>query len=188
MQRELLLHWTEFPLNCPGFGRGLFRGNSGGSVIRFISPAMFRKAIVIPALDEIGLWSEAAETLLCGTAIQESGLERVVQEGGGPALGPFQMEPTTHDDIWTNYLTGRPLALKVDGLMIQCLSEHDQLIGNWFYATAMCRVAYLRAPGDLPAADDLPALGAYWKAHYNTAKGAGTAEEWVSNYRSAYPC
>ncbi|MBI3775871.1 MAG: hypothetical protein HY273_10020 [Gammaproteobacteria bacterium] len=35
----------------------------------------------------------------------------------------------------------------------------------------------------LPDADDLPALAAYWKAHYNTAQGKGQ----VQNFMLAYP-
>src|SRR5258708_26545125 len=31
------------------------------------------------------------------------------QLGGGPAVGLFQMEPTTHDDCWTNFLNFRPV-------------------------------------------------------------------------------
>lgn len=155
---------------------------------RSIAPDQFRTSIVAPALDALQLWSQAAENLLCGTALQESGLEHITQMGGGPALGPFQMEPATHDDIWKNYLSGRhDLVLSLDALMLQGVSEHIQLIGNWFYAAAMCRIAYFRAAPPLPDADDIPALAAYWKAHYNTAGGAGTAEEWVANYRSAYP-
>lgn len=55
----------------------------------------------------LGLWSQAAEDLLLGTAIQESGLVHVRQVGG-PALGYWQMEPATHDDIWASFVQHRP--------------------------------------------------------------------------------
>ena len=68
----------------------------------------FTRLIIRPALKIIGLDFRAAEELLLGTALQESRLTYLHQLGGGPALGLFQMEPGTHDDIWTNYLWNRP--------------------------------------------------------------------------------
>lgn len=57
----------------------------------------------------IGGYSEEAENLLMGTAAQESALgEYIRQLGNGPALGIFQMEPETFDDIVRNYLSYRP--------------------------------------------------------------------------------
>ena len=51
------------------------------------------------------LVSQEAENLLMGTAAQESALgEYIRQLGNGPALGIFQMEPETFDDIVRNYL------------------------------------------------------------------------------------
>jgi hypothetical protein len=43
--------------------------------------------------------------LLLGTALTESGdMHYLHQLGNGPALGVYQMEPTTHEDIYDNYL------------------------------------------------------------------------------------
>ncbi|XQZ98796.1 hypothetical protein ACOZ4Y_02380 [Komagataeibacter rhaeticus] len=55
----------------------------------------FKLGIVAPALDMIGLGGAAAINLLTGTALAESGLTYVQQNGGGPALGLWQMEPCT---------------------------------------------------------------------------------------------
>ncbi len=41
-------------------------------------------------------------------------------------------------------------------------------IWNLAYATAMCRVHYLRVPRPLPDAGAVRAMGEYWKRHYNT--------------------
>jgi hypothetical protein len=46
----------------------------------------------------------------------------------------------------------------------------------------MCRVRYLRAPGTLPLANDVGAIAAYWKLHYNTPLGAGTPTEFVAKW------
>ena len=72
-----------------------------------LDPQHFLAYVVRPSLESIGLWSEAAERLLLGTAIAESQLTWLRQHGGGPARGVYQIEPATHDDIWANYLAYR---------------------------------------------------------------------------------
>jgi len=153
----------------------------------------FRELVVRPTLEQIDLWSEAAENLVVGTAVQESRLCFLKQKGGGPALGVYQPEPATHADVWVNFLRFRSgLARKVkalapsNGMLVGSPPphpSHTQLITNLAYATAICRVIYYRRPEPLPAADDIPGLAAYWKQHYNTPRGAGTAMEWEDNYR-----
>jgi hypothetical protein len=147
-----------------------------------INPEHFRELVVRPTIIGMGSWSPAAENLLMGTAIQESGLRSLKQIGGGPALGVFQMEPSTHDDIWMNYLNAR------DDLKYKVLEWHkskvDPSVMTWnlAYATAMARVHYLRVPAPLPAESDIQGLGEYWKKYYNTPAGAGTSDEFVNNY------
>ena len=55
-------------------------------------------------LKDITLYSEDAVDLLMMTAAAESNLGEYLRQINGPALGAFQMEPGTHDDIWKNYL------------------------------------------------------------------------------------
>lgn len=151
-----------------------------------IHPQQLVKAIIDPALKAIGLHSEAASQLVLGTACQESQCGRyLIQLGGGPALGIFQMEPATHNDIWQHFLkAGKPTDL---GWKVMKESRAgpsaQEMIGNLWYAAAMCRVHYYRRPEPLPAADDIPAQAAYWKKHYNTHLGAGTVEEYLANWK-----
>ena len=63
--------------------------------------------VIKPALEKLGLWSMAAEELVLGTAIVESAAIYLRQHGAGPALGLWQAEPRTHDDLYTNYLSYR---------------------------------------------------------------------------------
>jgi hypothetical protein len=144
----------------------------------------FRDQVVRPVLRALHLAEcfdpavmTAAERLLIGTALAESRLEFLAQVGGGPALGVYQMEPATHDDIWTRYLAGRPgLAARVRSFAWQGGPSADQMAGNLYYATAMVRIHYLRAPAKLPPPADSDALAAYWKRFYNTPAGKGTPE------------
>ena len=115
-----------------------------------------------------------------GTAMQESRLTYLMQLGGGPAVGLFQMEPNTHDDIWENFLAyNRALTLKISGAFggqQQCTSE--RMASDMLYAAVMCRLHYWRRPEPLPGYDDLAAQAAYWKQHYNTPEGHGTCPQY----------
>ena len=153
--------------------------------------AQFRDLIVVPVLEHIGAHSDAAVELVLGTALQESGLHHLTQMGGGPGRGVYQMEGATHDDIWLNYIAYRPeLAEKVRALELPSWyvgHDGDEMEGNLYYATAMCRLQYLRRPEPLPAAGDTRGQAAYWKAFYNTYKGAGTAEDYVRSWSRLGP-
>ncbi|WP_425404641.1 hypothetical protein [Hwanghaeella sp.] len=140
----------------------------------------FARLVVRPALKTLDLWSPAAERLVLGTALVESNLDYIEQIGGGPALGFFQMEPDTANDIWRNYLAYRPdLLAKVMVLSVSDIDRTAQLAGNAYFGAALCRVHYFRVPAALPAVNDSAGLAAYWKQHYNTAKGAGTPAKFL---------
>ena len=151
--------------------------------------SQFRVEVVRPVLVHLGFHSAAAENLLVGTALHESGgLRWLRQLGGGPAFGIYQIEPSTHDDIWRNYLRFRPrLNDRVARLAANEPTRPEQLITNLAYATAIARVHYLRVPAPLPDADDLGGLARYWKRHFNTPKGAGTVAGFIESYRRFIP-
>lgn len=144
-----------------------------------------REYIVRPALKAIEMHSAAAENLVMGTAAQESLLKWVKQLGGGPALGIFQMEPFTHDDIWATYLISRgELQHKVlSAISTSVPPPSDRLMWDFRYAAIMCRLRYRRVRDPLPDEHDVHAMAAYWKRFYNTAAGKGTVEEFVDRYR-----
>jgi hypothetical protein len=125
------------------------------------------------------MYSLAAEELLLGTACQESQLRYVVQLAGGPALGLFQMEPATHDDIWDNFMAYQPRVLQARIVRLKA----QRMIGNLWYAAAMCRLHYYRVREPIPEVGDLDAQASYWKRHYNTHLGAGTVDEYKASWR-----
>jgi len=157
-----------------------------------IDIAQLRILIIRPTLHYMNMWSEAAEDLVVGTAIQESRATYLKQMGNGPALGIFQMEPATHDDIWVNYINYRAslrvdlnyLTMKMSGAHSNTINQipAQEMIGNLYYATAMCRLQYKRVPAALPSRD-VGQLAAYWKQYYNTPLGAGTVDEFVHNFK-----
>jgi hypothetical protein len=146
----------------------------------------FKDLIIIPALQVIELHSDAAVELVLGTCIQESHLQYLKQLGGGPAVGVIQMEPNTHEDIWDNYLayqselSGKVLSLAAPNGGVHPRS--NELIGNLWYACAMCRIHYRRVSDPLPGQGEYEDQAAYWKEFYNTPMGSGTEEEYLENW------
>lgn len=145
---------------------------------------LLEKYIIRPALQYLEMESDAAVNLLLGTCAQESEMGRHVRQiGGGPAIGIYQIEPKTHDDVFYNYLVYH------DDLMKKI--HHWQLGGNRsehlsssiFYQTMIARLIYYRRPEKLPEADDVKGLANYWKQYYNTPVGHGTVEQFLRNYQ-----
>jgi hypothetical protein len=150
--------------------------------MRGINPGQLKDFVIIPVLTHLALPSlkEAAQ-LLMNTAEIESVRHYLHQIGGGPALGIYQMEPATHDDIFTHFLDARPeLRARVLSLSIGGEPDSGQMVGNLYYATAMARIHYWRVPEPIPALNDIPAQAAYWKTHYNTHLGAGSEDKFIA--------
>jgi hypothetical protein len=146
-----------------------------------------RLHIVRPVLNRLDLWSVNAESLVLGTALHESHA-RYVRQIKGPAMGIYQMEPATHYDLHRNFLRfNTPLKIRVNqyaGFFSGDLPDPAELIGNLYYATAMCRVHYRRIKAQLPTNEPY-ALAQYWKDFYNTKLGKGTVEQALPHFTRA---
>lgn len=146
----------------------------------------FRDEVIDPVLVYLGFEfaSEAAIRLLLGTLVQESGARHLRQLGNGPAMGLYQVEPATHDDVWAHFLKFHPvLRAKTGGLATAHPDRHQQLAGNLNYATAIARLVYWRDSEPLPDADDIEGLARYYKRVFNTAQGKGSVGSFMLNYR-----
>lgn len=149
-----------------------------------IDPGQLLYCVIDPVVARLGVGSNAsARALLLGTVAQESGFVYLKQLGAGPALGLWQMEPATHDDLWANFLEFQ-LLLRNKALALRATepSATAQLATNLAYACACARLQYLRAPSAIPGADDVAGLAAYWKTWWNTPKGAGTTGQFLANW------
>ena len=149
-----------------------------------LNPRQFQDHVIDPTLKMVGLYSPEASDLLLGTALAESGLRALVQDGG-PALGLYQMEPATHSDIWANFLAYRQeLAGRIGRVMwARGDTGTAQLVANLAYATVMTRVHYLRVPTAIPKTAWEQAK--YWSDFYNTAAGRGTIDHYLAEWRNA---
>ncbi len=144
----------------------------------------FRERIVRVVLNGLGMWNEYAEELMIGTCAAESkGGTFLVQEGG-PAVGIFQMEPKTHDDIWQKWLPNHPAisANLMSTCMISMKPAASMMISNLFYATAMARIEYFRnSPEPVPVS--VADQAQYWMKYYNRG-GKGTVEAYIDAYNN----
>lgn len=140
-----------------------------------IDLAQFRAEIVRPTLKALDMWSASAEILVVGTALVESGL-RYLRQIEGPALGFYQVEPATHDDLSENWLRYRP---EIAGNAMLRPRQASRMVYDLRYATAICRLIYWRRPEALPPPRDLEGMAQFWKAHYNTALGKGDPAKFV---------
>ena len=115
------------------------------------------------------------------TAAVESDLGKIVHQYGGPALGVFQMEPMTEEDIHKHYLSrNQYLASVVSNYMTD---ERGELEWNLAYQILMARIHYRRFVRDLPEPDDVEGLAEVWKMYYNTPKGKGTIKKAIESYQ-----
>lgn len=150
-----------------------------------IYPKHFMEYIIKPTLEYFEMDSMSAQQLMICTAAVESRLGRYLKQLKGPALGPYQCEPDTHDGHYKNWLNFRPeLKAKFDVLASAKdykLRKFEQC-WSFGYATAIARLKYWRVDELLPEHGDIEGMAVYWKNHYNTGGGKGTVDEFIRVY------
>lgn len=155
-----------------------------------MNPQVMHDYIIYPTLQAMTAYtgtdynSKAARQLLLITAGQESHCGDYLTQVKGPALGPYQMEPNTTNDLYKNYLTGERLALV---MKFMSPAEHEEAIviagvGNLFYCTALARMNYRRVKAAVPAFDDQQAMWEYYKKYWNSVLGAATQKDFNQNW------
>lgn len=151
-----------------------------------LNPAQFKALVIRPALAALDLPNPGpAANLLLGTALTESGLEYLHQIGG-PALGVYQIEPATHEDVWANFIWWRgEIGRRMVALDAPNRPTHERLIFDLRYATAIARLIFYRSPIAMPAGDDAAAFAAFHKAAFNTSLGATDPSASVEHFRRA---
>lgn len=141
-------------------------------------------ADVRSVLEQLQLFSDAAQNLILLTAAHESGRFRYDRQQGGPALGLCQMEPATFHDLLDN---GGGTRFCTPFLPAgRDLRDLDDLLDRRF-AIAACRAQYRRFSEPLPAADNGPGLADYAKRYWNTHLGAATPEKYLADAQACYP-
>jgi Holliday junction resolvase RusA-like endonuclease len=146
-----------------------------------------RQYVIIPALSSIALDGDSAETLLMATCAQESkGGTYLHQLGNGPALGIYQMEPATYQNV-ISYI--QPKQTLRQNILSSCNFDVfpppiQELITNLKYATIIARVHYSQFEEALPTANDMEGMWNYYKKYWNTSAGSATQNEFYANWKA----
>lgn len=144
----------------------------------------FRQLIVTPALSNLQLYSKDAEELMVFTCAVESDGGTYIKQINGPAVGIYQCEPNTHNDIWRNFILYKnnfvtQLALNFN---VNAIPDISRLMTDLSYATAICRLHYARTKERVPSMTDVDAMWEYYKKYYNTPAGAATKDASIQKY------
>ena len=148
------------------------------------------RGLIRETLQEVDLYSKSAEELLMLTAAVESNLGEYIEQTKGPALGIFQMEPLTHNDIMDRWLSQAPKAIreKVEKFLAKYVGDIERhedeltLQYNLKYAILLARLKYYTVKAPLPPHHDKHALASYYKKYYNTPLGKGTVSKALEKY------
>lgn len=151
--------------------------------------SQIRNFVIMPALKLCNLWCESAEILLTGTLMMETNAVAIIQNHG-PALGFFQIEPETHEDIKL-YLS-HPASVHLLKPLLECcyfsnLPNDSELISNIKYSCLIARLIYFRNPERLPDQEDREELAHMYKRIYNTSGGKADIDKCLEVFKSI-PC
>ena len=155
-----------------------------------MNPQQLHDFIIKPTLQYMSgsYYSKESAFLLLATAAIESNCGEYIKQINGPALGIWQMEPDTDNDIWANCdALDNDVFISFIGDL--CLSKDsrngfDALFESPKYACAMARLKYSMDPNPLPKLTgdnntDSRAFYDYYKLVYNTELGASTFDKWA---------
>ncbi len=144
----------------------------------------FLNHVIRPTLKDIDMWSEEAERLLLGTALHESGGLQYIKQIRGPALGFYQMEPSTYEDLYY-HLGDRKHQILQDSQRSNIsppIANPDSLLYDMKHMTVACRLQYSRFPRPIPSS--IEGQADYWKKYWNTSAGKGTVEQYIEAWNT----
>lgn len=186
-----IFYSTKFTNACCGVFIAIICGITSLSYGRGIEmdPIQFRDMIIIPTLQEMdtyksGMYSDVAVILLLGTALVESNLT-YLKQNKGPALGVYQIEPKTADDVMARYIMGKP---SFHAMFEQMIGGHwstnyqSLIVSDLKFATMVARIRYWMEVE--PLGTTLEDAAAYWNKHYNTNRRKGTDQDFIRKYKA----
>ena len=143
-----------------------------------INPTQLRDLITRTLKQIPSGYSNDAVELLMMIAAHESRLGTYIKQVNGPALGIFQMEPATHDDVWAN----GDSCISNASLLGYDLECSETLEYDLQYQILMARQRLFMKPEALPDSKDKHAMGHYCKKHWNTVHGRAEASDYMHDY------
>lgn len=147
--------------------------------------SQLRELIIKPTLLDLISYTDDAMELLVFTCAVESDGGTYLKQIKGPAVGIYQMEPDTYNDLWHNYIFNKPYLISIltSNFNIPSMPSYGHMIYDLRFATAMARIFYKRIEEEIPSCKDVNAIWDYYKKYYNTPKGKATKDESISKYK-----
>ena len=138
------------------------------------------KEIIEWTLNKMNMYSDDAAAMIYRTGMAETGYKHLKQMGGGPAIGFFQIEPATMNDVIDNYVSYRP-QIKTDlyALGFDDKDAEMRVMSSIALQVAFCRLCYRRDSKAIPKLENIKAQAEYWKRVYNTKLGKGTVKHFL---------
>lgn len=143
-------------------------------------------------LKDTGLYSRDVHNLLMGTAATETDFGQCKTMNSGKDLGLLQIEISTHDDIWENWLPGNSKHMKlVRSVMWPVVPKKTQLKHNLKYQIMIAAIHYHRAHFQHKCLDRKKFsndteyiwwMAWVYKKFYNTVHGKGTTSRFFDKY------
>lgn len=151
-----------------------------------INVSQLIELVIRPALKQMDAHSIAAEQLVIGTAAKESACGTYLHQlGEGPALGVFQMEPETYDNLWNQFLADHDRYKRL--ILANCgystIPPVDRLVTDLKLAAMMCRARYLWVNHPLPNFGDINGQATYWAKFYNGNPITGIPAKYIETYQ-----
>ena len=146
-----------------------------------INPTQLRDLITRTLKQIPSGYSSDAVKLLMMIAAHESDLGKYIKQVNGPALGIFQIEPATHDDVWTNGDSCEVNASRL-GYVWECDATSARLEYDLQYQILIARQKLFMISEPLPSGDDEIAMANYCKKYWNTDLGKATSEDYHDAY------
>lgn len=139
----------------------------------------------------INSMQEAIE-IMEGTCAAETGFCTFKDNYFDEGAGPFQIDKIRYVDI-IEYICARKRFVEIFydlGIPVFDIYElprngYDWLNLSPLYSCMIARVGYMMIPERLPTVGDHEDQARYWKKHWNSEKGKGTIEHYLSQ-RSAF--
>ena len=136
-------------------------------------------------LKHMCVYSDEAMDLVMRIGAVESLYQNIEQQSeSSPAVGFFQVELATSNDIYENYLMFRkhsmlPLVEQITGYAFADEPwNRFQIMSNIALQVALCRLKYLRVPHPIPKS--VNAQAEYWLKYYNGG-GKGTVDKFIES-------
>lgn len=148
---------------------------------------------VLDSLHGLSFDKVGYKKLLVETMAYESERGTFIKQKGGPALGVYQIEPSTHRYVVKDWLERKGedreiLKKALKRWTLKGVKNSYNITKNIHYQTLVAFLVYYHRVGGFPALTTLKDRATLYKKHYNTYKGKGTVRGYIEKAHEYKVC